>query len=238
MQRNYLAALIAGLTILALLLVGATAGLGTVGADSTDAQNANQTISVSATGDAEAAPDQAVVRVAVTAEGDDTGQISDELAAGADELRAALDELGVEYETTDYSIREHHDRPTYEGYHGFSVTVEDIEAIGSVIDAGADAGAEVSNVQLTLSDETRTELRDDAIDAAMADARHQAETIAATSNIAVSGVLTVDASQQHFRPVSFDAVAESGDGASTPTQVEAGDVSVTYNVQVTYNATS
>jgi len=240
MERNYLAALIAGFTVLAVVFGGAMAGFGTVGADSTDGQTDNQTISVTATGEAEASPDQGIVRLAVTAEGDDPSVVRDDLAAGADELRSALDELGVEYETSDYSIREPHrergDQPAYKGYHTFTVTVDDPEGVGAVIDAAADAGARIGHLQLTLSEEKRNELRDQAIETAMEDARHQAETIAASSNLEVTGVLSVDASQRHYRPVSYEtAAAEDGAGAST--QIDMGLVSVTYNVDVTFNAT-
>lgn len=239
MQRNYLAALIAGLAVLAVVAGGAMAAFGTVGADSTQAPSDDQSISVSANGEADAAPDQGVVRVAVTSEGDDPSVVRDQLASGADDLRSALDELGVEYETSDYSIREPHrergDQATYQGYHAFVVTVDDPESVGEVVDGAANAGARIGNVQLTLSDEKRNELRDKAIQAAMGDARHQAETIAAASNLDVTGVHDVDASQQRFRPVSYDTAAEDGAGGST--QIDMGSVSVTYNVQVTFNAT-
>jgi uncharacterized protein YggE len=240
MQRNYLAALIAGLAVLAVVGAGAMAAFGTVGADSTQAQSDERAISVTANGEADAAPDQGVVRIAVTAEGDDPSVVRDELASGADDLRSALEELGVEYETTEYSIQEPHrergEQAAYQGYHAFGVTVDDPERVGDVVDAAADAGAKIGDVQLTLSDEKRAELRDKAIEAAMGDARHQAETIAASSNLDISGVHNVDASQQHFRAVSYE-MAATEDGAGRSTQIDMGSVSVTYNVQVTFNAT-
>lgn len=240
MQRNYIAALIAGLTVLAVVLGGAMAGFGTVGADSTDGQTTERTIDVTATGDADASPDQGIVRVAVTSEGDDPSVIRDELSAGAEELRAALDELGFEYETDEYNIREPHNERSsqsiYEGYHSFVVTVDDPEKVGEVVDAAANTGATVGNVQLTLSDEKRNELRDEAIEAAMADARQQAETIAETGELNLTGVTRVDASQQHFSSLSFTMDAAE-DSAQASTQIDAGSVSVTYNVDVTFNAT-
>lgn len=238
---------IAGLALLLVLATGAVvlAGLGTAGAQSTDAP-ADRTISVSATGQAEATPDQAVLRVAVTAEGEDPAAVSDELSAGGADLRSALDELGVEYETTGYRIDEQRDRrersdeerPPYRGVHAFEVTVDDPDDVGAVIDAAANASAVVGNVEFTLSDDARTDLRNTAIENAMNDARSQADAVAAAGNLEVTGVAAVDASQRRYSPVDYD-MGEGGDGASgVPTTIESGDVSVSYSVSVTYNATS
>lgn len=244
MQRNHIAAFVAGLVLASLVVAGVTAGLGTVGAQETvpEKQSADRTITVSATGSADAAPDQAIVRVAVTADGENPDEIGDELAADAEELRDALEELGVDYETTEYSIREsrrHHEKedpPAFRGEHAFEITLDDPDETGAVVDAATGAGAEIGTVQLTLSEETRDDLRDEAIEDAMDDARHQADTVAASGDLAVTGAATVDATQRHFRPVEFDGAVESAD-AAPPTEISGGDVSVAYSVQVTYNAT-
>jgi uncharacterized protein YggE len=243
MRRAYFAAFcLAGLLVL--VTAGAVVGgLGTAGAATPAETPADRTITVSATGGADASPDQAVVRVAVTAAGNDPAAVRDTLASGAADLRTSLDEVGAEYETTRFSIDERRrppreserdDRPTYRGVHRFTVTVDDPDDAGTVIDAAATAGAEVSSVELGLSDERRTELRSGAVENAMADARAQAETIAAASDLSVTGVATVDAQQRHSRPVAFEA--GGGDGAGTT--IDGGEVSVTYGVQVTFNATA
>lgn len=239
---------------LAAILVVATAaivGMGAAGAQSSADSPGQQSIAVSATGSDEASPNQAVVRVSVTAEADDSATVRDELATGAQELRTALDDLGVDYETVRYTIEQQdeprerrersgapeQDRPDYRGAHGFQVTLDDTDAVGSVIDAAADAGAEVNGVTFTLSDERRTELRDEAIQNAMTDARTQATTLAAAGNLTVTNVDSIEASQRHYRPVQYEATADAG-GAAPQTVVEGGDVSVSYDVQVVYNATT
>ena len=250
MQRNYLAAtVLTVLVAMALVTAGGIVASGSVGAqDTADTESTDrQSIQVSATGTAEAEPDQAVVRVAVTAEGEEIASVRDDLATGSAELTDALDELDVDYETTDYNIRqprvpqEEREQPPYEGVHAYEVTIDDPDDVGAVIDAATGAGAEVGNVQLTLSDRRRTNLRDDAIEAAMKDARRQADTIAEAGDLSVTGVSTVDASQQRFSPVSFETArsfAEDQDGGAPPTEIQTGEVSVTYSVTVTYNATS
>lgn len=247
MERKYLAVLIAALTLLSLALVGAMA-FGTVGAQSSDdpttEQSTDSTIDVSATGEASAPPDEGVVQVAVVVEGNDTDAVSNELAADADELRDALDELDVDYETTSYGVTAPHfarEEPDheYEGHHSFEVTTEDPDVVGDVVDAAAGVGAQINDVELTLSEEMRDELQEEAIEDAIAEADTQAETIADASSLTISHASDIDASQRSFSPVAYDAeleMAEVDDDVAT--EIESDDVSISYSIDVTYNATS
>jgi len=222
------------------LTAAAVVAVGGVGAQSPAEAPGEQSISVSATGSAEASPDQAIVRVTVTAEGDDPASVRDEIATGVADLRGALDELGVEYETVRYEIDQHHDdTPQYRGDHAIRVTVDDTDAVGEVVDAAADSDAEVDTVRFTLSDERRAELRDRAIEDAMSDARAQATQIAAAGDLTVTTVDSVQTSQRRYTPVRYGARAGGDAASATPeTALEGGAVSVTYGVQVTYNATA
>lgn len=243
MTRKRVATL--GIVALAVLVTAGalTAGLGTVGADNSTTSSTDRTISVQATGQAAAAPDEAIVQVAVTASGDEPAAVRDALAADAADLRAALDDLGVSYETVSYSLsepRRHEERPdgpAYRGVHAFDVTLDDPARAGAVVDAAADANASIRQVELTLSDERREELRDQAITKAMTDARQQATTIASAGDLNVVGVFSVDASQQHYRTVSYETAAAKGDGGGSTT-IDSGDVTVAYRVSVTYNASA
>lgn len=242
MQRDR-TILIAALAIAAIVGAGAFAAFGTAGAQedvqtTNNTDEADRTIQVSATGTADAEPDQGVVRVAVTAEGESVGEVRDELATGTQDLTAALDDLGVDYETSDYSVHDSHEYPEYEGSHSFVVRFDDPDMAGEVVDAVAGTGAEVRNVQLTLSEETREQLRDTAIENAMADARDQADTVADSGGLVVAGVQSVDASQRSYQPYRVAEFAVSADTgqAQPPTEIASGDVSVTYTVDVTYNA--
>lgn len=241
-------ALIGVIAVLVAGTVGAV-GLGLATDSGTQTTPGESSVSVSATGSASAAPDQAKVRVSVTAEGNDSADVRSALATDAAALRDALDALdGVDYETAHYGIGEIHDRErertpgssdaAYRGAHAFVITVDDPERVGTVIDAAADVGAEIDGVQLTLSDEKRADLRDDAIEDAMDDARSQADTIATASDLTVTTVASVDASMDRYQPVAYEtAAASDGAGGSADTVIESGEVSVTYTVSVTYNAT-
>ncbi|MEF8900566.1 MAG: SIMPL domain-containing protein [Halovenus sp.] len=247
MERNHLAVLLAGLAVLAFVGVGALTVAGSNDVQPMEEPSDDRVIHVSGVGTVDTAPDQAVLDVAITAEGDETGPVRDELSTGSAELTEALDELGVEYETSEYNIRQDRhprdddEKTVYRGAHAFEITVDNPDRVGEVIDSAVDAGAEIGSVRLTLSDEARAELRNDAIEAAMDDASQQAETIAATSGLEVTDVSTVDASQRSFRPVAYDggrAVAESDASGAPPTRIETGEVTVTYRVSVAYNATT
>jgi uncharacterized protein YggE len=240
--------LIIAVSLVALTLVG-VAVVSPIGADA-PADSADRTIAVSAVGDDDAAPDRAIVRVAATATGDDPAVVRDELAADTDALRSALEAAGIaeeDYETATYRIDEvHHPRepgaedetPAYRGVHAFEITLDDPDRTGAVVDAAADSDAEINDIEFTLSEESRTELREEAIGDAMGDARTQADTIADNGDLSVTGVRRVDATQRSFSPVRYDAVAEDGAGGAAETAIETGSVSVEYEVVVTYNATA
>jgi uncharacterized protein YggE len=246
MQRERLAVLIITVSLVAMALVG-VAVVSPIGANA-PADSADRTITVSAVGEADTAPDRAIVRVAATARGDDPAVVRDELAADADALREALEAAGIseeDYETSNYRIDEQHrpperqhEAPAYRGVHTFEVTLEDPDRTGAVIDAAADSNAEINDIEFTLSETRRDELRTEAIENAMSDARMQADTIADSGELHVTGVQRVDATQRHFRPVTYEARAGDGADGAVETAINTGDVSVQYQVSVTYNATA
>jgi uncharacterized protein YggE len=96
----------------------------------------------------------------------------------------------------------------------------------------------VQYFEFTLSEATRTELREEAIANAMGDARTQADAIARNGELHVTSVASVDATQRNFTPVRYEMAAGDGAANEPTTSVDLGDVSVEYAVEVTYNATA
>lgn len=244
MQRERLAVLIVLVSLVSMALVG-VAVVSPIGAESPD-DGADRTISVNAVGGADATPDRAVIRLSATAEGDDPADVRDQLATDADALRVNLEDAGLtdeDYETTEYRIgsprrppREERAVPDYRGVHGFEVTLEDPDRVGEIIDAAADATVEVGNVEFTLSEAVREDLRSEAITNAMTDARMQADTIAASGDLHVTSVAHVDATQRRFTPVRYEMDAAASVAPETGTRIDIGDVAVEYAVEVTYKA--
>jgi uncharacterized protein YggE len=220
---------------------GATAGPG-------EEPALDRSIDVTASGEARAEPDRATVSVAVTATGDDSAAVRDELAAGDESLRAALTDWGLDeddirterYDVREsYETRENPNRTRYQGVHSYEVTIDDVDAVGEVVDVAIDAGAdEVERIEFGLSEAREDEVRAAAIENAMANADDDAAVLANSSGLEVTGaysVSTADAGVTPYR-VTEDAMAAGGDGGDAATGIETGDVSVRVSVNVVYGA--
>ena len=206
-----------------------------------------RSIEVTAVGESTSAPDRATLRVGVTATGADAQAVRDDLAAGDEELRASLTEWGLAEDairTERYDVRESYDtrddpnRTGYEGVHLYAIEVDDVDAVGEVIDVAVDAGADqVQRIQFGLTEETEREVREQAIDEAMSNADDDAAALANASDLEVSGVYEVSTAESRggtYVTESYQAAA--GDDAGASTSVESGDVSVRVTVNVVYEA--
>jgi hypothetical protein len=249
MRRNRL---IGAVAVAALLLTAGVAGAAALlPSDAANAQaqpSADDTgIQVAASGTVEAAPDEAVVRVSVIVEGDNVSEIRSQLADNSSSMRSALEEMGVaDVASVDYDIRQNYraereggEEPKYVGRHAFEVTVSNPDRAGDVVVTAVENGAtRVAGVEYTLSEETRDQLREQALAEAMQRARSEADVIADESNLNIIGVSNARTGDVHVEPVvretSYAAVA--GDGGSVATTIDAGDVTVRAHVVVSYDA--
>lgn len=236
----------------ALLVTAGVAGALTLGSGSATAGQAapdGQSITVSADGTVEASPDQAVVRVAVTATGNDSSAVRDEIAARSEEMRAALASYGIPAEnvrTAHFDIRQERqrtpegtERGRYVGTHAFEITVEDTDAAGEVVDTAVNNGADrVDGVSFTLSEQKRETLYQDALTNAMANAETRADTLADAGGLSVTDTHTIVSTNTDYRAYRVETAAFSGGVAASGTSVESGPVTVTADVRVTYNATA
>lgn len=234
----------------ALLVTAGVAGALTLGSSSAAADQpgpAEKSVSVSATGEIEAQPNQAIVRVAVTVRGNDSTAVREELASQTESLRSGLLEYGLSEDairTARYDIRQdprerrqQGAKAPYRGYHVFELTVEETNAAGEVVDVAVSNGADrVDGVSFTLSDEKRKELHKQALTQAMENARSRADTLAEAGEISVTGVHTIVTSETRYRNYRVETAQAGAAGGST--SINSGPVTVTANVRVTYNATS
>lgn len=223
-------------------------------ADLAAASDAGRTIRVATSGTAEAEPDRAIVRVAVAARSDDVSVIRDRLAANASDMREALAEAGIDADrvvTTRYDIDQNYrydpernpEEPRYRGQHAFAITLNNTSRAGSTVVTALENGANrVDGVEFTLTEETRRDLRNEALDEAVAVGREQAGTAANGTDLEITGVDAVETGETSVRPYRVEetaALAAAGDGGGgAPTSFEGGTVTVTAQALVTYNATS
>jgi len=239
---------------------GAAAGNGTTPTPG----GGRRVVTVSGTGEVRGDPDRALVELHLEARADSAGAVRDDLATRSDAVRGALLDAGTDGDditTTRFSIDERVDRRRlresdvdpdspearerfrfYRGTHSMEVELDDVDAVGTVIDTAVDAGAdEVDRVVFTLSDGKRSDLREEALREAIRNARSEADAIAAEVGGEVVEATVVDASRGRVGPVerSGDAVLRAtATPAATPaapsTGVEPGDVTVTVDVDVRY----
>lgn len=218
---------------------------GSTPADGTAAGATQQTVSTSGTGDADADADRAVVTVAVTARADTAEGAREAVAANATRMRDALRDAGIDDDavTTAYYVvqprfevdRDRDDRTLvgYEAVHASRIDAA-ADAAGTVVDTAVGNGAsEVQGVTFTLSDETRAELREQALEHAMSAARADAETVASSANLSITGVQSASTGGG-VGPV-YETRATVADTGSA---FDAGSVTVTATVDVTYVATA
>lgn len=239
--------------VLLVALAGCSGVVGstdTGGVDTGEESALEQNIEVTATGEATAEPDRATISVAVTATGADSATVRDQLATRNDALRTALLDWGLEeddIQTEQYDVRESYEtrenpnKSRYQGIHRYAIAVDDVDAVGEVIDVAVDAGADqVQRIEFGLSEEREREVREAAIENAMANADADATVLASSSGLELAGaysVSTANAGVSPYRVSDAAMAAESGSADSAATGIETGDVSVRVSVNVVYAAT-
>lgn len=245
-------ATLAGVAVVAALLVTAGGAAAAFGGGDAPARTQEQgqledTITVGASGQVQAEADRAVVRVAVVTSGDDIETVREQLSSNASQMRGALNEMGVDssqIRTAHYDISTNRryrggesDEPEYRATHAFSITVENTDEVGQVVDTAVTNGAnEVDGIEFTLSQDKREDLRQEALRNAMDSARGEAGAIADSADLAVAGVDRVSTTEYHSRPYRLESTGlAASDGG---TSINSGPVTVSASVTVVYDVTS
>ncbi|MFW5949246.1 MAG: SIMPL domain-containing protein [Halolamina sp.] len=192
MNRTVLAVALAGV----FLLAGCAAPIDTAAA-ATDEPTEDEatTVVTNGSGSVTADADLAVVRVAVVAVAETADDAREDAADRSTALVDALEDAGVDANaitTAGYSLNAQYDEarePTsYRAVHSYRVEVDPDDA-GTVVDTSVtEADAEIWGVQFTLAPETRADLRAAAVDAAVQDARLDADAVAAAAGLEVTAV--------------------------------------------------
>lgn len=231
----------------ALLVAAMLAFAGCAGAagDATPLQTASgstdtNTVTSGGSATVSAAPDLAAIGVAVEVRAETAEAARTQAATRVDQLRSALTDAGYEVETTAFRLNpeydysgESRDLVGYRAYHALSFETTPDDA-GSAVDLAVDNGATaIQTVQFTLSDETRAELRAEALAAAVEDARGSAETVAGAADRSVGTELSMQVGSSGFRPYDSRVAYETADSGGS-TSFEPGSVTVSASVTVTY----
>jgi len=263
MNRRQL--LVGSTTAITAVLAGCTASAQTDGEPESETAD-ERTISVQKQGEVEAEPDEALVRTSIEVTGDDASSVRDDLSDRADELRDGLLAAGLADDqiTTDrFQVRDRIDRERaeqaeadgervdeedldefryYEGSHRFQIEVRDIDEVGSVVDTAIDSGADsVGRIEFRLSEERQTELREEALELALDDARTEADFVASEVDASVVEVQAVDTTEGRVstvradvEEVTDDEMADDSVEAEASTDIDTDDVTVQATAAVRY----
>jgi uncharacterized protein len=195
MKPFRLAALVGGIAALA---VFAGVGLPDSASGDTSPAQPSRTITVTGSGSVTVRPNQAGFSFGVTSQAKSAAQALDANAAAISKVIAALKAGGVgadKIQTENVSISpvtsEQGDAILgYSVSNSVSVTVSDIERSGDLIDAAVAAGAnQVSGPSLTVAAEDA--LYQDALRAAVSDARTKAQALAQASGVQLGDIVSV-----------------------------------------------
>jgi uncharacterized protein len=201
-------------------------------------------ISVTATGEATVAPDLAVVSFAVSGSGKQLAPTRDDVNARSSSVLAKLRELAVaegDVNAPDVRIHPEYDYRKGQRLTGYRVVrqmtakVRDLDGLGDVLDGLIAAGAnEVHGAQMSASDPSAAE--HEALRAAITAARAKAEALAEAGGVTLGGLARVEEEPSHGPPVPrMRMMAAAEMEADTPTEVAAGDLTVTRQIRAWFD---
>jgi len=206
--------------------------------------SSSKTIQVTGTGTVSAAPDEAVLYLAVETQASTAAAATAENAVAMTSVFNALVSAGVSnssIQTTSYTLTPVYSNPTnqsvpqsiigYDAVNAIQVTLTNLGSVGKVLDLAISAGAnQVQGITFTLSTAAMTTLEKQALQLALQDASNQATATAATLGVTIVGPISVTPGYV-FQPVSYNRFS-AAPAAQTP--VQPGTLQVSVTVQVTY----
>lgn len=196
-------------------------------------------ITVVGEGEAKGTPDTAHVQLGVQTEGQTATEALSQNNTQMQALIAKLKELGVadkDIQTSNVSIypRYNSQGTTVDGYQAtntVSVTIRDVSKAGELLDQVVQAGANnVSGISFSIADPAA--LRQTALDAAIANARTQAQAIAKSAGVSVGQVVSITQNIGAAPPIMFRAEAAQDSAAGVP--IQTGEQTINAQVQVTF----
>ena len=202
---------------------------------------------VTGQGKVTAVPDIATLRLGIEAEEASVAEAQAQAAEAMDSVMTALTENGVaekDIQTQYFSIRRitKWDRVKEEEVvTGYRVTnmvtakIRDIDKIGTIIDAVAEAGGDLTRIDsIGFSVDDPSDYYDEARQEAMAEARHKAEQLAELAGVTL-GKPTYISEGIQVPPVTRGVVVvEEAIEAAPETPISPGELEISLSVQVIY----
>jgi hypothetical protein len=197
-----------------------------------------RSITVSGHGAVAVTPDLAHATFGVATTGTNLAAAQGENAARMAAVLERLRGLGIaerDLQTSGYAVYPQYDKegqPSgYQVVNGVRATVRDLASLGATIDAAVAAGANrVAGVAFDLANKGQALQR--AREAAVADSLAKAQHYAALTGVALGAPLTIVESGGAAPPDTATRAVPAGAGPSTP--IEAGEGTITVQVQISY----
>ena len=233
------------------LVLAMLAFTGCAAAAATDTSATDNVIHVSGSGTVTGTPDRVQLAFAVETESPDIKAAQADNAARMSAVVDALVAAGVpkdQMKTTGYSIYPVYESTTngildqkiktYQVTNTLQVTLKDVNQTGKIIDTAVSAGAnKVNSIQFMLSDEQALALRSESLRKAVLGARADADVVAASLGVVITGPKNAEISQG-YTPVAYDnsivTLSAMAKSSAVPTPIQPGDVTVTAQVSITY----
>lgn len=249
MNRKWLAVLGIASMLAVVGLTGCVEDGGSTGQiASLNLSNQQNGIWVTGTGKVTVTPDIASLRVGVEAMDISVAAARNKAAEAMQQVMDALTAQGVDSKDiqTEYfniypvtSWDRETEKEVNEGYrvnNTVSVKIRDIEKVGTIIDAVADAGGDYTRINsIDFSIDDPSPYYGEAREAAMADAKAKAQQLASLSGETL-GSVTYVSENTYTAPIAkrVSEIAYAEDAAGYPTSISAGEMDVTISLQVAY----
>jgi uncharacterized protein len=229
------------ITIAALLVlaVAALAGVGRPEAAGGASEDAKGGITVTGSGDVNAAPDRADLSFGVQSEGSTAAQALAANSADSQRLIDALKDAGVQAKdlktehldvSPRYDLEKVGDPRGYSASSSVSVRSQPLDRAARLSDVAVRAGADnVSGPSLSVADQDAQYRR--ALERAFDDARAKAEALAAAAGVSLGEVTAIIEGGQ---PPDFPVYATAERALDAKTPIEPGSEAITASVTVTF----
>jgi uncharacterized protein YggE len=236
--------LIIGMALAPLALVAAVCGDTTTRVENTG--QAPTGITVTGEGKVQGAPDVAMIQLGVSVLRPTVAEARAQAATALDAMINSMKANGVEeddiqtsqlYISPEYDYR--NNETVLRGFrvtNSVSVKVRDIDTTSKVVDDAVAAGGDDTQLQgISFTIDDPKELQKQAREAAIADARAKADTLAQAGGVSVGDPIVINEGSVYVPPIPYAGREAAGADQAVPsTPIEPGQLDVIVNVTVTW----
>lgn len=204
-----------------------------------------RTISVDGSSTIKVAPDKATISISIENTAKDAKLASAQNAQIMQKIQSAILGLAItkdKMQTTNYNLYPVYDTKDnnrdiigYNVVNEITVTIDNIDMVGTVIDTAINAGASnVNSIEFGLKDSQV--YKDKVLQQAIADAKRKAQVIANSLGKSIVNVVSVDTGNTYVEAKNFNNAVymRASDTVGDAAPIQSGDISVKANVSVVF----